>query len=77
MEFGLGWGNLKMGMGSGGANRSPRYLLRQNLASSSGMDRDLMGIPAAAFLPVHLHLINLGVVVSLWIFNWCGSVTVN
>lgn len=77
MEFGLGWGNLKMGMGSGGANRSPRYLLRQNLASPSGMDHDLMGIPAAAFLPVHLHLINLGVVVSLWIFNWCGSVTVN
>lgn len=51
MEFGLGWGNLKMGMGSGGANRSPLYLLRQNLTSPSGVDCDLMGIHAAAFLP--------------------------
>lgn len=48
-----------MGMGCGGANRSPLYLLGQNLVSPSGMDRDLLGICAAASIPVHHSLINV------------------
>lgn len=65
--FGLGHcleGELEMGMACGGANRSSLCLLKQNLVSFSGMDRDLLGVYGATSMQVHHSLINLGVTIT-------------